>query len=158
MRLPRTLAFWARAVTRLPPRSRLRQAALRRSVQLATAASNRGDYEAAFMFWHPQCESIFPAQFPTVGTEPGTRDREDRIRFQEQWIEEWGEFRFEPEEMIDFGHRLFVLGRVKGSGLSSGAAFDSEWALLVTNPAGLVIREQVWFDHAEALEAVGLSE
>ena len=60
--------------------------------------------------------------------------------------------------MIDLGDRVLVVGRVKGSGLSSGAAVDSEWADLFTVSAGRVIREQVFFDHAEGLEAAGVSE
>ncbi len=89
----------------------------------------------------------------------GTHGRDPRIRFQQRWIAEWGEFRFEPDEMLDLGdHRLLVVGHVKGAGISSGAAFEEEWAALLTLSAGWVIREDAFFDHAEALEAVGLSE
>ena len=49
-----------------------------------------------------------------------------------------------------------MAGRIVGSGLSSGAAVDSDWAVIVTLAAGRVIREQFFFDHAAALEAVGL--
>jgi hypothetical protein len=46
-----------------------------------------------------------------------------------------------------------------GSGLSSGAAFDSDWAILLMISAGAkVIREEVFFDRDEALEAAGLRE
>jgi hypothetical protein len=51
-----------------------------------------------------------------------------------------------------------VLGRIRGSGLSSGAGIDTDWGILVTFVAGWVIREQFFFDRGEALEAVGLSE
>lgn len=65
--------------------------------------------------------------------------------------------RFEPEEMLDLGDRLLFVGRVKGSGISSGAGFESDWAVLLTISAGRVIREQPFFDRREALEAAGLS-
>src|SRR5438093_821486 len=113
MRFPRALAFLARAYWRLPPRSRLRQAIIRRAAQLSAEAINRGDYEAAFGLWHPDCESIFPPQMTMLGDQPGTRGREDRVRFQRSWSVEWGEVRFEPEEVFDLGDRLLGVGRIK---------------------------------------------
>jgi hypothetical protein len=58
----------------------------------------------------------------------------------------------------DLGDRLLLIGRISSSGLSSGAALDTHFANLFTISAGLVIREQVFFSHAEALEAAGLSD
>jgi hypothetical protein len=58
----------------------------------------------------------------------------------------------------DSGNRVLVLGRMKGRGLSSGAPFDDEWAILLTLSAGRIIRDQVILDHAKALEAAGLQE
>ena len=52
--------------------------------------------------------------------------------------------------------RAFMAGRIVGSGLSSGAAVDNDWAVIVTLAAGRVIREQFFFDHDAALDAVGL--
>ena len=49
-------------------------------------------------------------------------------------------------------------GRIVGTGLSSGAGFDSDWAVLLTISDGRVVREQFFFDRSEALEAAGLSE
>ena len=80
------------------------------------------------------------------------------MRFQRTWTAQWGDVRFEPAEVTDLGDRLLVLGRMKGSGLSSGGAFDREWANLTTFSAGRVIREQVFLDHGEALKAAGLSK
>jgi ketosteroid isomerase-like protein len=87
------------------------------------------------------------------------RGREARVDFQRRWRAAWGEFRFVPEELIDLGDgRALVAGRMKGRGLSSDAAVDSDWAYLATVSAGRVIREQVFLDRGEALDAVGLSE
>ena len=127
---------------------------VRRSVRLGTEAINRGDYEVGFSAYSPDVEAIFAAELATVGGEAGTRGREERIRFQREWSAEWNEFRFEPDEVIDFGDdRLLIVGRIKGAGLASGADVDSDWALLITIAAGRVIREQVYADNAEALEA-----
>src|SRR5712692_10321285 len=56
LRFPRALAFVAQMVLRLPQRSRLRQALVRRAVRLSFEATNRGDYEAVFMLYHPEVE------------------------------------------------------------------------------------------------------
>jgi hypothetical protein len=81
------------------------------------------------------------------------------IRFQQRWSTEWGDFQFAPEELIDLGDgRVFMRGRTVGSGLTSGAGFDSDWAVLLTFSGGRIVRDQFFFDREEALEAVGLRE
>ena len=158
LRLPRTAAFLIHGLQRLSPRSRLRQGLIRHVIRQGIEALNRHDFEAIFGFYAQDCE-FAPFQLPTLGLE-GTHGRAERIRFQQRWVAEWGEFRFEPEEVIDLGdaRRLLVLGRIKGTGLSSGAAFEGEWAALLTVSDGWVVREEAYFDHADALEAAGLSE
>jgi ketosteroid isomerase-like protein len=158
LRFPRALALVARAVWRLPPRSRLRRAVIRRAVRLGLEASNRKDFEVAFMLYHPECKSIFPAQLVTVGSESGTRGRDERLSFQRKWYAEWGEFRNALEELIDLGDRVLVLGRIKGRGLTSGAGFDNEWAVLFTVSGGRVVREHFFLDQGKALEAARLQE
>ena len=110
------------------------------------------------MLYSPGGEAVSPPELPTVGSERGTRGIEERLAFQRTWIAEWGGFKFDPDELVDFGDgRLLLIGRVHGSGLTSGAGFDNEWAGLFTFSNGRVIREQIWFNHADALEAVGLA-
>ena len=53
---------------------------------------------------------------------------------------------------------VLVIGRATGAGLTSVASFDMEWANLLTLSSGQVIREQPFFDHAEARAEVELSE
>lgn len=158
LRFPRPAAFLVRGVQRLPARSRLRQGLIRYVIRQGVEALNRGDFDAVFGFYDRDCEFTVPPSFRSLGLE-GTNGRSARISFQRLWVAEWVEFRFEPEEIVDLGdgHRLLLSGRIKGSGLSSGAAFGSEWAALLTVSAGWVAREQVFFDHAEARQAAGLS-
>ena len=158
VRFPRVLAFLSRAIWRLPQRSRLRRAVLRRAVERGWEGMNRVDLEVGLVLYHDDVESVFDPGFVALGF-ANTRGREERRRMLMKVYEETREFRFEPEELIDLGDdRLLVIGRMKGSGLSSGAPFDSEWANLVTISAGLVIRDQVFRSHREALEAAGLSK
>ena len=155
LRFPRLFDTFARAIWQLP-KSRLRRALIRRWVRTSWEAFNRGDLEAAFLLYHPNCQSTFPSKMATIGLEPGTYDRDERVRFQQRVLDEWDEFLFEPSELIDIGDRLMSIGRMRFKGLSSGVPVDTEWVAMVTTLDGRVIREQIFLDHAEALEAAGL--
>jgi ketosteroid isomerase-like protein len=160
LRFPRLPAAVNRGLFRLPARSRVRRLMFSRTVQLTAEASNRGDYEVAFMHYHPDVELNSPPGNVGIGTFPETLfGREERIRFERGWRDGWDDFRYEPEELIDLAdQRILLLGRMMGSGPASGAVLESEWADLLTISRGQVIREQVFFSRAEALHAAGLSE
>ena len=51
--------------------------------------------------------------------------------------------------------RLLTVGRMKGTGRTSGAVVDTDWSSLFTTLDGQVICEQIFLDRGEALEAVG---
>ena len=155
VRFPRLLAIVSRAVWRLPTRSRLRRALTRRAVISGWEATDRGDLEVALALYHPDVETIFDPKMVEIGFEPAYRG-ESRLAVQRRATAEWGEWRFEPQELISIGvDRLLTLGRMNGRGLASGAAVDTDWTSLFTTLDGLVIREQVFLDRDAALEAVG---
>jgi ketosteroid isomerase-like protein len=130
---------------------------IRYAFRLAVDASNRGDYEAAFALLPPDFETIPGPELVGFGFDPVYHGRAGRLCLQRQWVAELGEFQNEPEEVLDLGDRVLLLGRMKGIGASSGLAFDSEVAYLITFSAGRMIREQNFRSHAQALEAAGLS-
>ena len=158
LRFPGVRTLLQRLLWRLPPRSRLRQAALRRALQLGFEALNRGDFEATFATYHADVELVTDSRFVGLGFDGVYRGRAERIRFQQRWVAEWGDFQFAPEELLYLGDdRVFVSGHIVGTGQSSGAGFDSDWAVLLTISDGRIVREQ-FFDRADALEAAGLRE
>jgi ketosteroid isomerase-like protein len=158
LRLPPVAALVARAMSSLSPNSRLRRALVGRIARLGVEATNRGDFEAAFAFYHPDIEVVEPPQVTNLGLDPVSRGREGRILVQRRWQAEWGEFRLEPEHLTDLGDRLLLVSRMKGRGLASGAAFDSDMANLLTLSAGRIIREEMFLDRNQAFAAVGLAE
>jgi ketosteroid isomerase-like protein len=95
---------------------------------------------------------------PDLGAATSLRGREERILVKRRWRSDWGEFRYEPDELLDLGDRVLVLGRMIGTGPGSGATLDTEWAALITLSQGQIVREQVYFNRGEALEAAGLRE
>jgi uncharacterized protein len=158
LRFPRVVAFAVRAARRLPRHSRLSQNLVRRSVQVFLEAYNRKDFESTYALFHPDCETVVPHQFVAMGFDQVTRGPDAPLRVQRRWHTEWGEFRIEPDQVIDLGDRVLLLGHIKGSGLSSGAGMETEWGNLITLARGRIIREEFFFDRREALEAAGLSE
>jgi ketosteroid isomerase-like protein len=159
LRFPGPVSLLGRAFLRLSPRSRLRQKGVSRLARLFLEAYNRRDFDATYSRYHPDSETIVPHQLVAVGFEPIACGRLAILSFQRRWHADWGEFRIEPAEVIDLGGRVLVLGHIRGSGLSSGAGTDSEWGLFVTiAPNGWIVREQVFFQHAEAVAAAGLRE
>jgi ketosteroid isomerase-like protein len=158
LRFRRVVIAVMRVAGRLPPGSRLRRGVLLRAAQTGFAAINRGDFESSFLVYHPHVEIITPAPLVEMGFDPVYRGRDARFDYQRKWTAEWGEMRFLPTEMLDLGERVLFVGRIEGTGLSSGAAVDTDWALLYTLSEGQLIREQPFFDHREAFKAAGLSE
>ena len=121
---------------------------------------NRRDLEAFATIVHPEIESVNAPQIVALGgLVPGSHGRETWIEGQRRWLADWGELRYEPNEIIDLGDdRLLLLGRATGVGRGSGVEIDAEWGLLATISDGLIAREQSFLDKAEALDAAGLSE
>jgi ketosteroid isomerase-like protein len=158
LRFPFIQVLVTRAWWKLPPRSRMRQAIVHRLVRSGFEAANRGDYAVTFASYDRDIEFFPPTSLIGLGDEASYRGLEARVRYEHNWRAEWGDFRYEPDDLRDLGDRFLVIGRISSSGLSSGAAIDSDFANLFTLSAGRVIREQVFFNRAEALEAVGLSE
>ena len=68
-----------------------------------------------------------------------------------------GRAQLEVDQLFVARDRVLVLGRTRGIGLSSSAPAETESAWLYTVSAGKAIREDIFVDHAEALEAAGLS-
>ena len=159
LRFPAAAAAGTRAVLRLPPRAWPRRVLLVHGAQLGFAALNRGDFESSFLTYDPELEFVTPPRLVGLGFKPVYRGHQGRIEFQRNWMAEWGEMRFVPDEVVDLGDRFLYLGGVKGSGVSSGAGFESDdWAVLYAVTAGRIVREQPFFDRREALEAAGLPE
>jgi ketosteroid isomerase-like protein len=91
----------------------------------------------------------------------GARERSNRtidqrlyLRF-EVWAEE---VHVKPLELIDLGESIVVLADVPMRAQASGVPLTEAFAIVSTLKDGMVIRHQEYFDHVEALEAVGLRE
>jgi ketosteroid isomerase-like protein len=157
LRFPRITALLARAIWRLPVRSRFRRMVIRRVVVLGWEAMNREDFEFGLAFYDPDVESIYDPGMVTLGF-GNARGREERRRMLTEAYAEAFKFRFHPDELIYIGNdRMLVSGRMKGSGPISSAPAETEWANLWTVSDGLVVCDQVITSRRQALKAAGLS-
>jgi uncharacterized protein len=71
----------------------------------------------------------------------------------------WEEFRLDPDEFVDAGDRVVVIGLWVGKGKGSGVEVKQPIAHVFTLRNGRVVRcELGYLDRGEALEVAGLSD
>jgi ketosteroid isomerase-like protein len=150
--------FWSR----LPTSSRLRRRLTRHNLQQTYEAANRRDFEVLVLRMHPELEFRFE-ETPLRSMAPpdlvGVHHGPDAyVRVWRAGIEISDDYRVEPEEVIDLGDRLLVVGRQRGHGTGSGIPFDEPLLTLFALRDGLVIRLEDFAGRESALEAAGLSE
>ena len=68
------------------------------------------------------------------------------------------EMRYESQDFLDQGDRLFVAVRTVGRAKHTGIAIDLILCWVYTFREGMVVKMEAFLDRAAALEAVGLPE
>jgi ketosteroid isomerase-like protein len=123
-------------------------------------AYNRRDLEAVAINYHPQFEYCPGRSWVEAGlAEPSYLGLEGYRRYVATTAEVWGgEIYVKPTELIDLGQQVVLLADVPMRAQVSGVALTEAFGLVWTVKDGRAIRAQEYFDHAEALEAVGLRE
>ena len=77
--------------------------------------------------------------------------------FSREFNDTWETFSIEQEQVSDIEDTVVILGRVKARGKASGVALETPVAYVHTLREGKLARTQVFFDHADAIEAAGLA-
>lgn len=149
-----------RLLAKLPPRSRIRQAALWRGTRLMVEAYNRRDLDAVVIAYAPDMEYYPYREFVEAGlAEPVYHGPSGYRAYIEATYDVWGtEVRLEPTELIDLGDRIVLLADMPMRAQASGVALAQTYAGVSTLKNGRVIRTDDFLNHAEALEAVGLGD
>jgi ketosteroid isomerase-like protein len=121
-----------------------------------TAAFNGGDLESWLGFFDAEIEWHDLPTLPGAGVHRGKAALRRRV---EDWLETWGEPRVDIEEIRSVGDRVVARIQYTGIGKASGARTAPLTATQVAEYRnGRVLRSWQFVDHAEALEAAGLSE
>jgi hypothetical protein len=157
-RFPALYRVLARRIMRLSPQSRIRRLMVARSIALVYAAFNRRDFAMVLVGHDPEIEyrpsrDLTPPDFDAL-----FRGREGYLRLWRFWLDAFGDIRWEPEEVLDFGERFLVTTQQRGRGSGSGVDVSEPVFQLFTLREGLVVRQQDFLDLSEALEAARLPD
>ncbi|MFL5892516.1 MAG: nuclear transport factor 2 family protein [Solirubrobacterales bacterium] len=76
----------------------------------------------------------------------------------ERWLENFEEYGFEVERMVDGGDKILVYAREEGRGSLSGGIVSQRIYAVYTFRNGKVARYQEFYEEQDALEAAGLRE
>jgi ketosteroid isomerase-like protein len=160
VRFPRLADLSLRLVGKLPPTSRVRQALVWRGFRLSVEAFNRRDFDALSPTRHPDFEFYPPREAVEAGFfDPCYRGDAGYRKYVSELSDVWGaDMRVESVEFIDLGNRFIALYDVPTRAQASRIPLTGSLASVITLADGKAIQQQDYFDHAEALEAVGLQE
>jgi ketosteroid isomerase-like protein len=153
LRFPRLAVAWFRLFLRLPPGSRLRQAAVWRAARLGAEAYNRRDMEAMGIGYHPEFEYHPAREWIESGMlEPVYYGLEGHRRYVAGTAEVFGgEVYLRPTELIDLGDRQVLLANVPMRAQASGIELTEQFALVTALKDGMVYRIHEYYDHDQAL-------
>jgi uncharacterized protein len=124
-------------------------------VRRAYEAANRGDFEGAHAYAHPEIEFHTYAQSPEAGV---YRGKEAVWRYNEGLFEQFESIRFEVEELVDAGDRVVVLTTQHAVPKGGQQEMNVQFAEVWTIRDGLLSERRSHSTMDEALEAVGLRE
>jgi uncharacterized protein len=115
----------------------------------------RGDYAAVFALFDPDIEWIPP---PDVSSSGQRRGHEGVRRAMAGWMGNWDDYRFELRRLIDCGDDVVAEGWQRARGRASGVEVSEEIFSVWTLRGGQVVRQRMFRERRQALEAVGLRE
>jgi uncharacterized protein len=118
-------------------------------------AWQRGDFEAGMEPFDEDVEWFNPPEAPGSGS---FRGREGVRHAMASWIGAWVDFRFELRELIDHGDEVLACGWQHGRGKGSGVDVSEESFSVWTLRANKIVRQRMFRDKGQALEAAGVSE
>ena len=125
----------------------------------------RGIYEAWQQRDFEAALAPFDDDFEWIGPPDISRDESGRAfglggmtRSLQRWLENWTDYHYELRELIDHGDHVLAAGWQRGRGRDSGVEVAEDIFSVWTLQNGKVIRQRMFRDRTEALEAAGLQE
>ena len=114
------------------------------------------EFDAAVESWDAEADWI-PAMAGAV-EDTVYRGRVAMRRYFDELFESFSEVRLDDVELKDLGNRVLALYILRVRGLDSGVAVDQPGGVVYQLRGGKIVHGRSYLSHAEALEAVGLSE
>jgi hypothetical protein len=131
---------------------------LARTVGLAYAAANRRDFDVVLVGWDPRSEYRPSGDLLPPDLEAVFYGHDGYRRLWRYWLDAFGDIRWDPEEIFDFGDTFLVTTKQRGRGSGSGVAVSEPVFQLFKLQRGLVVRQEDFLDRSKALEAAALGE
>ena len=118
-------------------------------------AFNRGDIETVMGLMDPDIEWQEPdvEGLPDRGTHHGSEAVANEVFG--AVAEHWDEFQAVPEEFLDAGERVIVLGHFRVRGKATGRTVDAPYAHVWTLRDGKVVQHRNYVDTATFLQSLG---
>jgi uncharacterized protein len=108
-------------------------------IRRAYAAFNRHDWDAVLEAADPNIEWHQITQFPDRNVYRGREEMRNRF-WNQQLVEQFGDFRIEVEEFVDAGDHVVMLGHIVAHGSASGAPISVRVVNVLEMRDGKVIR------------------
>jgi hypothetical protein len=123
-------------------------------VQRSYEAFARDDLDAVLADMHPEIEWHQAQGLPHGGFYRGVDEVRRNIfdPLDEEW---WDAFTAEPEEFLDAGSEIVVLGRYRGVAKQTGSALDVPFVHVWSVEAGKAVRFRQFLDTAGWVAALG---
>jgi hypothetical protein len=134
---------------------------LRPSTEAFLAGTSESDREGMLTkiaeLWDPDIE-MDASEVPVLDISGVYRGKEEVRQFWREWLSAWDALEFEYE-LVGAGDRVVQLIDLRMRGRSTGIEMPfGKHAWVYKLRDGLVVHQKLYMSHAEALEAVGLSE
>ena len=110
-------------------------------------AFNRGDTEALLKGASAETEWVVAREHPASTTHHG---REDIAGYLKDWRATMPGLTYEADEIVERGDCVLIVGRIRGTGVGSGAPTEVPVATLTTFADGLARRVEEYLDPEEA--------
>jgi len=155
-RWPAAYAAFSRAVFRLPPRSRLRRALLRRAFLSGWGAWQRGDLDVLLLGYARDYRFEPPPEWLAVGMRSAYSGHTGLRDWAADMREAWDLIHVTPLEIVDAGDVLVVLARTHLRARGSGVEFETPLGLAYWWAHGLIVRQRDFLDWDKALSVAGI--
>jgi ketosteroid isomerase-like protein len=128
----------------------------RRSKLLSGSDLPEAEWKAAYdEFFHVDAEWVIAKEHPDARTLIGYEQLAEYLR---EWRATVPGVGFQYERLLDAGDRVLAIGKVRGTGVGSGAEVEVPLALSCAFRDGLIVRVEEYLSPGEALRAAGLEE
>jgi ketosteroid isomerase-like protein len=112
------------------------------------------DREEMLRYLHP--DAVFHSAVTNVVGQT-FHGRDEIVAVFDRWDQDWSEIYWEVDELIDVDdHRVVTLHRVIATGRNSGIQTVRELGGLLEIRDGLIVKQWIYLDRSEALQAAGV--